>query len=108
MNKRLCLRDTQGHLYLPIEEIVRFEADDCYTIIHTLCGKKYVQTGTLVRFFERVKQIGLFYRIHKSHVVNLLFVLRVNNCGTITLMDGSILPITEDARKEIEGNMPAF
>ena len=106
MNKRLCLRDTQGRFYLALTDIVRLEADDCYTIVHVLGGKKYIQSGSLCKFYERIKQEGSFFRIHKSHAVNLMYIFRIDNCGSITMMDGTMLPITDEARKEIENNIP--
>lgn len=108
MNKRLCLRDSQGRIYLNLQDIVRFEADDCYTIIHMLGGRKHVQSGSLIKFEERVKPEGLFFRIHRSHLVNLLYVYRVDDGGSLTMMDGTVLPITEEAKKRIGGDMPSL
>jgi two-component system LytT family response regulator len=107
MKKRLCLHDTQGKFYLALDEIIRFEADDSYTIIHVLGGKKYTLSGAMHKFYDRVKQEGLFFRIHKSHVISVIYVFRVNNSGTVIMMDGSILPISEEAKNEIEGSIPS-
>lgn len=107
MQKRLCLRDTQGKLYLALPDIVRLEADRCYTIVYAADGKKYVQSGPICKYYERIKQEEGFFRIHKSHIINLLYVLRINNCGSVMMRDGTLLPITEEARKIIEGSIPS-
>jgi two-component system, LytTR family, response regulator len=106
IKKRLCLKDTHGKFYLNLEDIVRLQADDCYTVIYVLDNKKYIQSGSLCKFHERLKEEGGFLRIHKSHVINLMYVFRIDNCGSVTMMDGTMLPITDEARKEIEKNIP--
>lgn len=108
MKKRLCLHDINGKIYLALEDIIRFEADGSYTIIHVLGGKKYTLAGALHKFYDRVKHEGIFFRIHKSHAINIIFVFRVNNCSTVIMMDGTELPITEEAKNEIEGNIPSL
>lgn len=66
---RLFVRDKQRIVPLPVTEIVWFEADDDYTIIHTK-NRTFLVSMTLKEFSQRL-DAGKFFRVHRSAIVNL-------------------------------------
>jgi len=108
MQKRFCLHDSQGRTYLALTDVVRLEADGCYTIVYATDGKKYVQSGSICKYYDRLQRVEDFFRIHKSHIVNLQYVVRINNCGSVIMRDGTHLPISEEARRMIEERMTSY
>lgn len=67
--KRLFVRDKQRIIPLQIEDVIWFEANDDYTIIHTK-GKNYLVGITLKEFTERLDSTK-FFRVHRSAIINL-------------------------------------
>ena len=96
MKKRLCLKDALGRFYPKLSHIVRLEADGCYTVFYLVNGSVHTQSGPIGSYYDRIKQEDLFFRIHKSHVINLLFVYRIENCGFVIMLDGARLPISQN------------
>jgi two-component system LytT family response regulator len=70
-------------------------ADDCYTKIYTSEGKIITVSRTL-KEFESIVPAENFYRIHKSHLINLQYVKEFSHLdgGYVTMKDGSKLELS--------------
>ncbi len=86
---------THGFTILDCEHIIRFMADDCYTKIFTSEGKLITVSRTL-KEFESIVSSENFYRIHKSHLINLQYVKEFSHLdgGYVTMKDGSKLELS--------------
>jgi len=58
---------------LEIDDIIRLEAEGCYTKIIYKNGKTTIISRTLKDFEEAIPKEKLF-RIHKSHMINLKYI----------------------------------
>lgn len=67
---KLGVKINGGVKYIPINDIVRFQASSNYTFIHILGKKPILISKTLKSFVERLAN-GFFIRVHQSHLVNL-------------------------------------
>ena len=63
------MRDRGRLVPVAVRDIVRLEAGEDYTSVHTK-GRTYLVYLAL-RDFERMLDAGKYVRIHRSHVVNL-------------------------------------
>lgn len=93
--ERLVIPSSHGFQILETDEIIRFEADGCYTKVFFKDGKKTLVSRTL-KEFEEVLPKEKFFRIHKSNLINLAY-LKDYTChsGTyVTLIDGSRIDIS--------------
>lgn len=90
-----------GIIYIRQIDIIRLEASRSYTVFYLDNGVKHVASRSLVDF-ENKLDAGLFYRCHKSHVVNLSKVRKfVNHQGFFALMtDGSMPDISRNNKDE--------
>lgn len=70
---KLLVPTSHGFDVLEINNVVRLEAQGCYTKIVINGGKDKIVSRTLKDFGETLPK-DLFFRIHKSHVVNLKFI----------------------------------
>ncbi len=68
--KQIKLHCSNKLVSVPVEKIVRLEADCNYTVVHTQT-KRYISARTL-KHYEGILDDAYFIRIHKSHLVNIL------------------------------------
>ena len=92
---KIALPLTFGFEVFDVDDIIRFEADGCYTKVFFKDGKTLTISKTLKEFEETASKYD-FYRIHKSHIINLHYVKEYSKIdgGHITLKDGSIVEIS--------------
>ncbi|MCK9211798.1 MAG: LytTR family DNA-binding domain-containing protein [Ignavibacteriaceae bacterium] len=91
---KLVLPASHGFNVLVIDDIIRFEADGCYTKVIFKDGKSTIISRTLKDFEETVPK-EKFYRIHKSYLINLKYVKEYSN------IDGNFVTMTDGSRIEI-------
>ena len=68
--KQIKLHCSNKLINVPIDKIVRLEADCNYTVVHTHTDK-YISARTL-KHYEDILDNTIFIRVHKSHLVNIL------------------------------------
>jgi two-component system LytT family response regulator len=90
-----------GIIYIKQKDIIRLEASRSYTEFYMDNGQKYVASKSL-REFELRLDPGVFYRCHKSHVINLHKVQKfINHEGFFALMsDGSMADVSRQNKDE--------
>lgn len=101
MSTRFCFRETRCCTYVPLTDIVRFEANGGYTNVHLSNKEVRVISSSLCEQYEKVKDSGLFFRIHKAHLVNVRYIFRIFFNGTVMLSDGTELPVSHRTIKEL-------
>lgn len=92
---KLILPETHGFNISSVEDIIRLEADGCYTIVVLKNEKKKIVSRTL-KDFEDTLPKEKFFRIHKSHLINLNFIKDYSNIDGyyVTMLDGSKIEIS--------------
>lgn len=95
ISSKIALPLTHGFEVFEIDDIIRFEADGCYTKVFLKEGKTLLISKTLKEFERTVSKYD-FYRIHKSHIINLSYVKEYSKIdgGHIVLKDGSVIEIS--------------
>jgi two-component system LytT family response regulator len=102
---KIALPTMKGLDFVSIEDILYCSADGNYTSIHTISREKYVITRTLSEFEEMLKN-PIFFRTHKSYLVNLNFIKQYikGSGGEVILKDGTSVQVAR-ARKELLMNL---
>jgi len=87
---KLVIPSSHGFNVLIIDDIIRLEADGCYTTVVMKGGKTAVVSRTL-KDFENTLPKEKFFRIHKSHLINLQYIKDYSNLSgnLVTMADGS-------------------
>ena len=95
-NKKIVLRSVDKLLIIPVQDIVHAEADRNYSNFFTKNGKKITVSYPLKDYEDMLIEQG-FFRIHKSHIVNLSCIESYvrSDGGYVTLNDGSNLPVAD-------------
>ena len=101
-NKRIVLRTAEKLHIIPVHDIVRAEADRNYAYFFLSNGKKIVVSYPLKDYEDMLVEQG-FFRLHKSHIVNLTFVETYvkSDGGYVILNDGSKLPVADRKKSSL-------
>jgi LytTr DNA-binding domain/7TM diverse intracellular signalling len=96
------LATNKGVLVFQQTEIVRLEASGNYTIFSIHNNKQTLGSYTLADFENKLNPTK-FLRVHKSHLVNLQYVVKYTkgDGGTLTLQDGSEIPVSRSRKDEL-------
>ena len=94
-SKTITIYNKDRYLILKKKEIVRLEADGSYTTIFLKNGKK-LMASKRVGYFESHLESPPFVRCHNSHLVNINFIISIDNgrSGFIRLEDNSEIPVS--------------
>ena len=77
-------------------EIIHLEASESYTTIYLSNGKKYLSSKN-IKIFEENLNKNIFFRTHKSHIINFAHHLKEFNrsLGNVVVMsDGKQIPVS--------------
>ncbi len=90
-----------GIIYIKQKDIVRLEASGSYTEFHLDGGIRHVSSKA-IREYELLLNPHLFYRCHKTHIVNLQKVQKfVNHDGYFALMSDGSMPHVSQRNKDV-------
>jgi len=98
---KLALLVKEGIEYVDTEEIIYIVGDGRYSAIYLTNGKKYIESKVL-SYFEEVLNNLLFFRIHKSYLINLKHVkaYKRTSGGQVIMSDDSAFNVSR-AKKDI-------
>jgi two-component system LytT family response regulator len=100
---KIALPTLQEIMYVRVDNIIRCEASNNYTLFYLQNGEKVLVCKTLKEFAELLTPHN-FVRTHQSHLVNLHFVksfLREDG-GTLLLTDQAKVPISRQNRDMVK------
>ncbi|SHJ98484.1 two component transcriptional regulator, LytTR family [Reichenbachiella agariperforans] len=85
--KKIGLPVNDGIEFVAFEDIIMLEADGMYTKVFTTDGEMLI-SKPLKHFVELLQNVKVFYRPHRSYLVNLMFIKKyVKSDGGYILMD---------------------
>ncbi len=104
--KKIVLKTNDSMYVVPINNIVRCEADSSYTHFILYNGTQITVSGNLKKYEQDLKNHN-FIRVHYSHMINLEYIVKFNknDGGYIELMDGTTIPVSKRRKEEL---MKAF
>jgi len=93
--QKVVLPLMEGFDVIPLNEIVRCQADDNFTLFYLTDGSKTMVSRTL-KFYEDMLTDYDFIRIHKSHLINFSHIRRYlkGKGGQVQMDDGSTVDVS--------------
>ena len=91
---KVILPVSHGFKVVNAGEIIRMEAEDCYTHIFSTQEKKITISKTLKEFEDKVSG-KYFFRVHKSHLINL------NHIKDYSKLDGGCIAMSDGTRIQV-------
>ncbi|MBC8319878.1 MAG: response regulator transcription factor [Bacteroidetes bacterium] len=101
-DKKIILKTANQIHLLDLKSIICCESDSCYTTVHTSGNEHIMVAKTLKEYDEMLTGCG-FYRVHKSHLINLAHIKRFDkqDGGTIVLTNDLRIPVASRKREEV-------
>jgi two-component system LytT family response regulator len=106
---KLVMPASHGFDLLAFDDIIRLEADGCYTKIFIRGEKTKIICRTL-KAFEDALPKELFFRVHKSHLINLKYIKDYSNLSGshVTMIDGNKVEISRRKAPEFVQRVKAM
>jgi two-component system LytT family response regulator len=97
---RLVLKTSDQVHLVPMDQVVRIEADGNYSTFFLVDGRKVIVSKSIKDYEEMLIDKG-FHRIHKSHIINIvrLSYFDKTNGGDVIMTDGSRVPVASRKRE---------
>lgn len=100
-HKKIAIATEYGFEFLKFNSIIYLEAQSNYTKFY-LTNNSTIITSKTLKHFEEILPIDLFFRIHKTYLVNMNFIKRFSKIDEflIVLITGQKLPVSHRKKDE--------
>jgi len=92
--------------YVSIDDIIRCEADNSYTLFYLSKGEKILISRSLKEYSEILIPIG-FLRTHQSHLINRIFIKSwlKEDGGMLLLNNGDKIPVSRPNKALVQASL---
>lgn len=99
---RIAMSTMEGLQMISVDNIIRCESDDNYTILFLKDKKKIVVSSTLKDIEELLEEYS-FSRVHRSHLVNLNEIEKYlrGEGGYLIMSDGSSIDVSRTKKESL-------
>lgn len=99
---KIALEIPKGIVFISHDDIVFFEADGMYTKVQLIKGNNELICKPLKHFVDQLKGNSIFYKPHRSYLVNLKHIkeLSKKDGHYLTMTNHTSIPIAKDKREE--------
>jgi two-component system, LytTR family, response regulator len=101
--EKISAPTSDGLVFIRTANLLRCEADNSYTHIYMEDGTRHYISKKLIEFEKSLTSDSRFFRVHKSHIVNLTKVERYirGEGGELVMSDGKHIPVSREQKKEL-------
>jgi two-component system LytT family response regulator len=98
----IILRTSEEIHSVKATEIIRVEVDGNYATFHISDGRRVIVSKPMKEFEDKLLENG-FFRIHKSHLINIrrMSYFEKADGGSVMMVDGSKVPVASRKRDEV-------
>ena len=99
--QKMAVPTLTGLVFIPIKDIMRFEAKGSYTSIYLTNTEEIIATRN-IKEYEELLPDAIFCRVHNSHIINLHKIQKYHKGrgGYIIMEDGSNIEVASRRREE--------
>ncbi|QHI37020.1 Transcriptional regulatory protein YehT [Kordia antarctica] len=107
---KIALEVPKGIMFVSYDDIIFFEADGVYTKVYLKNSKPRLISKTLKYFAQQLEDKPIFYRTHRSYLINLKFMSEVvKKDGLHVVLDNNkTIPIARDKKEEFLALIGSF
>ncbi len=96
----IAISVAHGRELVPFNKILYIKAEGSYSTF-VLDGSKEITASRNLSYFERKLPEQVFFRTHRSYIVNLQAIKAIMRDGVL-MVDESVVPISRKKRKELQ------
>lgn len=98
--KKMAVPTSDGFELIPVDDVLRCEANDNYTLIFLKNKCRIVACRTLKEVESQLQSYSFFLRIHHSHIVNLNEVTKYmrGDGGYVIMSDGNPVSVSRSRK----------
>jgi two-component system LytT family response regulator len=101
-NKKILIEHTKGAEFISVTDILYCRANDNWTIV-ALKGQSFKQVCQTLKIIERRISSGYFMRVHRSYLVNLHQIEKIQGCyDELKMTEGHTVPVSRRKKKEVK------
>ncbi len=102
MSETLALSTHKGLIFIKIKDVMYFEADGSYTHVVMNNGEQHLVSKSLANFEEVLVDNPLFFRSHKSNLVNLNSIKQYirGEGGELIMMNDKSIVLSRNKKQE--------
>lgn len=99
--QKMAVPTLTGLIFIPIKDIIRFEAKGSYTSIYLANEEEIIATRN-IKEYEDLLPDAIFCRVHNSHIINLHKIQKYHKGrgGHVIMEDGSNIEVASRRREE--------
>jgi len=99
---KIALEVPRGFLFVDYQDILFFQADGMYTKVYLTNEKTEIISKPLKHFTEQLKDNTLFYKPHRSYLVNLKYIKEVKRSDGmyVVMQNGKVVNISREKKNE--------
>lgn len=107
--QKIAVPISDGLIFIKVTDITHINADGSYSQIYLSDGSDILVSKKLKYFEERLTEKAPFYRVHRSHLVNLKHIQKYSrHQGRLTMENNLELNVSRDNRVEFEKTLNDF
>ena len=102
MEDTLALSTQKGLIFINTNDIMYLTAHNAYTFVYLEDGQSHLVSKTMAVFEEVLQDNPLFFRSHKSNIVNLKFIKQYNRGegGELIMRNGESLVLSRSKKQD--------
>src|SRR5690606_10208410 len=102
MAETLALSTQKGLIFIKIKDVMYFEADGSYTHVVLSNGETHLVSKSLSNFEEVLQDDDLFFRSHKSNLVNLNYIKKYirGEGGELIMQNDKSIVLSRNKKQE--------
>lgn len=98
-NSIIAIPVESGLEFIDMDEIMKLNASEGYTIIYLKSGTKIVSSKPLT-YYTNLLDPSCFFQVHRAYVINLGCIKKYHKVGFVQLADGSEIPVAKTKKSE--------
>lgn len=99
--REILIPTSKGVKAVPEENIIRIEASSNYCKIIIINDRPLVVAKVLLWFQDNLPK-DMFYRIHRTHIINRMYVNEIIESSTVKLTNGDIIQISRRRKDQAD------
>lgn len=98
----LALSTLKGLIFIKVEEIMYLTASNAYTFVYMNNGEKHLVSKSLAVFEDVLEDNPIFFRSHKSNIVNIKYIKQYNRGegGELIMQDNTSLVLSRAKKQD--------